>query len=208
MRHNKLFLVLCSLLVVAVGAVSAKETDETQLKQERSAIDKRLAAAEAACYQKFAVNGCLRSARQQARSERAAVQQRENDLKDAARRERTDAHRQELQDKQAAAAEKAALGGALPAPTGPQAHRPNPPAPSAHRSTANQSAHRSPANQSVSAGNAEQARARRAQDAAQARQRLLDKQSAAAERAQALQRRQAQREASGHPQAAPLPDPP
>ena len=48
MRHNKLFLVLCSLLVVAVGAVSAKETDETQLKQERSAIDKRLAAAEAA----------------------------------------------------------------------------------------------------------------------------------------------------------------
>lgn len=199
MRHNKLFLVLCSLLVVVAGAVSAKETDEAQLKQERSAIDKRLAAAEAACYQKFAVNGCLRSARQQARSERAAVQQRENDLKDAARRERTDAHRQELQDKQAAAAEKAALGGALPAPTGPRAHRPNPPAPSAHRS---------PANQSASVGNAEQARARRAQDAAQAHQRLLDKQSAAAERAQALRRHQAQREASGHPQAAPLPDPP
>jgi len=192
MRHNKLFLVLCSLLVVVAGAVSAKETDEAQLKQERSAIDKRLAAAEAACYQKFAVNGCLRSARQQARSERAAVQQRENDLKDAARRERTDAHRQELQDKQAAAA-------AHPAPTGPRTHRPNPPAPSAHRS---------PANQSASVGNAEQARARRAQDAAQARQRLLDKQSAAAERAQALRRHQAQREASGHPQAAPLPDPP
>lgn len=199
MRRNRLFLVLCGLLVVMAGAVSAKETEEARLKQERSAIDKRLAAEEAACYQKFAVNGCLRSARQQARSERAAVQQRENDLKNAARRERTDAHRQELQDKQAAAAEKAALGGAHPAPTGPRAHRPNPSAPSAHRSTANQSA---------SAGNAEQARARRAQDAAQARQRLLDKQSAAAERAQAQQRRQAQREASDHPQAAPLPDPP
>ena len=199
MRCSKLLFVLCNLLVVLAAPAAAKGADDASLAHERHTIDKRLAAEEVACYQKFAVNGCLRSARQQARSERAAVQQRDNALKDAARRERSAAHRQELQDKQAVTAEKVPPEDGAPSPAGPRVHRSAPPA---------QRAHRSAGKQSASAESPDQERARRAQDAARARQRLLDKQSAAAERAQAQQRRQAQREASGHPQAAPLSDPP
>jgi hypothetical protein len=158
--------------------------------QERAAIDQRLAAEQAACYQQFAVNACLRGARQRARSAHDALQQRERALAEATRRERSERHRQALWDKQAAAAQ----GIPPPAAPRPRASAPAPRAPQAGRAAR------------AADARAEE-RARRSEDAARARQRLQDRQRAAAKRAEALRQRQAERAASGHAAPAPLPDP-
>lgn len=182
------------LLVVTSPARGQGAGESTSLGHERAAIDQRLAQEEAACYQQFSVNACLRRARRQARSDRTEVQRREAAAKDQVRRERSDRYRQETQDRQEAAAQAAAQRDMQAQPRAPRAHRPSQPAARTPRPAADQSAQAKAAEQ-------------RAKDAEQARERQLRNQRSAAERAQALQRRQAQREAKGKPRSAPLPDP-
>ncbi|MGP1629072.1 MAG: hypothetical protein ACTS8S_01565 [Giesbergeria sp.] len=184
---------LFAALAVVACPVWAQGADDTALVHERAAIGKRLAREEAACYQQFAVNDCLRRARKQARIERAEVLQRESAAKDLIRRGRSDQRLQELQGKQESAASFIAERETHAEPRAFRTRRPSQPAARAPRRAVDQG---------VQAKAAEQ----RAKDAAQARQRQMDKQRAAAERAQAQKRRMAQRDAQGHAHPAPLPD--
>lgn len=183
----------------ALGQDGAAERahSEQHLKEQHAAIEQRLAAQESACYQRFAVSSCLRSVRRQAREERAALNASESTRKDALRRSRAAQHERNLQERQHQAED------AAPPAVASTAHPPR-----ARRSE--QLAGRAASPSRIREVQAERARthAQRAGDAEAARQRLLDKQRAAALRLQAHERRQARLDAKGHPHAAPLPDPP
>lgn len=183
---------LAAALAVLAGPAWGQAEDDSGLVQARAAIDQRLAAEEAACYQKFAVTDCLRRARRQARSERAALQQRESAAKAEIRRARSEQSRQALQDKQAAAASAAAQREPQAEPKA--GRRAGPTAPRAPRQAVGKRA------KPIDTG-------QRTEEAARAHERQIEKQRAAAERAKAQQQRDAERAAQGRPRAAPLPDP-
>ena len=77
-------LLLAGLAGPALGEDGAAERaqNEKHLKEQRAAIDQRLAVQESACYQRFVVSSCLRSARRQAREERTLLQKAENARKE------------------------------------------------------------------------------------------------------------------------------
>ena len=185
---------LCFLLLAAPAL--GQSADEMHQKQAHAAIAQRLATEEAACYQKFAVNDCLRRAHQKARIAQAHEQQQSSALKQAERLERSAQHQQELQEKQASVRAQALPQEADAPPHRTRKQGSSQSAPHAHGGSAEKAV----------AGRAAQQRAR-AEQAAKARQRLLDKQREAAERQQARSRRQTQQGAQGHPSVAPLPDP-
>jgi colicin import membrane protein len=192
-------LLLAGLAGPALGQDGAAERaqNEKHLKEQRAAIDQRLAVRESACYQRFVVSSCLRDARRQAREERTLLQKAENARKEELRRSRAAQHEQNLTERQQQAEEAA--------PQSDTAHAKPPRAHSAAPLGA-----RAAGPSKAREVQAERARtsAQRALDAKAARERLLDKQRAAELRVQAQQRRQAQLDAKGHPHAAPLPDPP
>lgn len=178
------------------GPALGQSADELHQKQARAAIAQRLATEEAACYQQFAVNDCLRRARQKARTAQAHEQQQSSARKQAERLERSIQHQQELQEKQASVRAQATPQVADVQARGARKQRPSQSTPHARGGDA----------EKALAERAAQQRAR-GEQAAKARQRLLDKQRQAAERQQARSRRQAQQGAQGHPSVAPLPDP-
>ena len=195
MKSRHLLLSLCLLLQAA--AAQGKDTDDSHLKEQRGVISNRLAAEEAKCYEGFAVNECLIRARMQARSEQAEIQLRENATKERERRERSARHQQELLDKRDSTGVQAPGRDAQVEPReNTRTQRPSQPAPHA----------RSAEGDKGTAERAARQREREAQ-AAKAHQRLLEKQRAAAERAEAQARRQARRDAKNRPPATPLPDP-
>ena len=83
-------LLLAGLAGPALGEDGAAERaqNEKHLKEQRAAIDQRLAVQESACYQRFVVSSCLRSARRQAREERTLLQKAEDARKEELRRSR------------------------------------------------------------------------------------------------------------------------
>ena len=183
---------LCLALQLPAAHANARAEDGP-LKDQRAAIAERLVRQEAACYQQFDVNGCLRRVRQQDRSDRDALQSRENSARERVRLERSAKHQQAQQEKRAAAAMAApaphAKSGTVRAPGQSQ---------SALRA-------RAAAADNVLAERATKQRARAAQ-AAVAQQRQLEKQRTATERKQARARRQAERDGKGDPAIAPLPE--
>lgn len=181
---------LCLVLLLP-AAFANDGNEDSHLKDQRAAIAEQLARQESACYQKFAVSDCLRRVRQQARSDRDALQSRENAAKERVRLERSAEHQQELQEKRNAAAMAAPAPYAKPGAAA--APRQSPPAPRVRTAT-----------DEVLAERATKQRARAAQ-AAVAQQRRLEKQRAATKRDQARARRQAERDGKGGPAIAPLP---
>ncbi len=66
-----------------------RDSARARIAAERQAIAQRLSQQEVACYQRFAVEDCLRKARTQARTEDNALRREELEINDAERREKS-----------------------------------------------------------------------------------------------------------------------
>lgn len=109
-----------------------REAQQHDIAQKRAVIVKQQAEAEARCYQKFAVEGCLEEARRVAREQDAPLRALELQIKEAERREKAADRLQAIEEKKA---EKAATpmksqqrepkdARSAPQPTGPGAQPP------------------------------------------------------------------------------------
>ncbi len=78
----------------------ARAAGREAVRKEREAITQTLRQAEAACYQRFAVEDCLRNARRHARDAQAVLRQREAVWDEAERQERAAQRQQDIQQRQ------------------------------------------------------------------------------------------------------------
>ncbi|WP_156919808.1 hypothetical protein [Comamonas composti] len=92
----------------AANSVQAeREAERGRIELQRADIERRKTAAETLCYQRFAVEDCLRDVRRQAREELHPLRERELQLNQAQRRENAEFRRQQIEAKKA---DKAASG--------------------------------------------------------------------------------------------------
>jgi len=152
--------------------------------------------AEAACYQRFAVEDCLRAERRSARAQRAVLQQREAVISDAERRERAALRLKDVAQRQAARDAETPPAPRVAAPRRAKESDAQAPQQRARKQ-----------NEREAAARTDQAKHRQEldQEAARNRQHQREKQQAAAERRARLQKQQEQDKARGHAPAAPLP---
>jgi len=198
----------CLFVLLQSAAVHAQETarvpgqppmeaertaERERIRQEEGAIAGRLRQAEIACYQRFAVEDCLRDARRDARAQRAVLRQRESVLDDAERRERAARRLQGVAQRQA---EHAA-----PEPRMAPPRLPKEPDPQGPRSRASKQGER----EAAARAHHEKQRQALDQQAQRNRQQQLEKQQAASERKARVQQQQEQDKARGHKPSAPLP---
>ena len=90
-----------------------------RIEDERKALQRSLSNEEATCYQKFAVEDCLRQARGKARSVQNALRAQELELNNAQRRQREAQRARLLEEKRAGAAAAAAAAAAATAINAP-----------------------------------------------------------------------------------------
>lgn len=168
------------------------------IERERAAVASTLQQAETACYQRFAVEDCLRGARRTARTARAHLAQREVALEEAERRERAAQRLGDIAERQSA----------QPLPVPPAANRAavRPLAGEREQQAHERARQQQEKNAAHQAQQAEQLRAREA-GAVEARRQFADKQKAAAARQARVRQLQADKAAAGSP-AAPLPSAP
>ena len=163
------------------------------LQQQRQALDRSLRQNEAACYQRFAVQDCLRQVRQATRQAQADVRQQAAALDAAERRERANRRLQEAVERETAHSAALAQPVLAAAPVRPKS------APSAPPQRPTQRA------QQAKAVAAQAAQAQRAQQARQLRQ---EKNADAAQRRARVLQSQAEAAAAGRTPAASLSPPP
>lgn len=103
----------------------ARELEHQAIAQKRESIEAQKAESEKACWQRFAVEGCLRDVRTHAREQDNLLHRREIELNNEARQEkaaeRLRAIAQKKNEKQAAAPMQPSVRGAKPAPQAPAA---------------------------------------------------------------------------------------
>lgn len=190
---------LLACILALLHATSPAQTPAVSMHQEHARIDAQLKTAETACYQRFAVEDCLRVARHQARQAQDALRVRQHRLDEQERQQRAAQRLQTIQERQRNHSPTGvALSPAKATKAGNAANNHFARRPPAHRPT--------PAPAVVSAQRHIRQR-EAAQQAAQAQQRQRDKQAVAQEHKQNVQREQIQRAQSGKPTAAPLPLP-
>ena len=177
------------------AAHSARVQERENMRRERETIDKTLQQAQAACYQRFAVEDCLSQARRQAREARGQVRQREMVLDAAERRERAAQRLSDVQARESARVAPTPHQGAT-TDRGSQTERDQQ---AAQRAQAQQEA--------LAAHQASQTTQTQMRDdeAAQARQNQEEKRQAAERRRTRVQQSQADRDAARHKTPAPLP---
>ena len=216
---NRTLLRCCvGLLLCGAGASHAQTAvapaaQRAHIQHERQAIDQALGQAETACYQRFAVEDCLRQERQKARKAHAVLRQQEAVLDRAERRERAAQRLKAIAEREstqpapvpATSRVKEAVGSAPPAQPGSEKlqKKPRPEAlgrdQQAHE-RARQQHEKRKAHQASQAG----AVSSQATQAAKARQLRQEKNTAAAQhKAQVLQL-QADEATAGRTPAAPL----
>lgn len=172
-----------------------KSAVASEIHLQRLAIERDLASRKALCYKQFAVNGCLKQARAEARSAQAQLDTREQEDKERVRKTQSAQHHLAV-----------------------QSHRPRveesnsrTPVPHSRKPTTMPQKVHSPGRQGQATAaikqRREQAQGRRDAQALDARKRLQEKQTAAAAHASALERRERQRAEKGRKPAAPLPEP-
>ena len=180
---------------VATTPTSAQQ--RAAIAQERQGIDQALLQAQAACYQRFAVEDCLQRAHRQARSARALLRQRESALDAAQRLERATQRRHDSAEREAAhpAPVPSTLRGAT-ADGAAQAERDRQAVQRARAQQEKRAAHQ--------AGQAAQTQGR-TDGAARARQNQEAKRQTAQQRRARVLQSQADRAAAGHNTPEPLP---
>ena len=77
----------------------ARDRERAEIEQARQTIEARRKEAETACWQRFAVENCLRDARQTAREQELPLRQREQELKQQERQEKADARLRQIEQK-------------------------------------------------------------------------------------------------------------
>lgn len=181
---------------VASALASTGGRDDTaeereRIRKARGAIEDTLQRAQAACYQRFAVEDCLRAARRQAREAQAVLRQQETAMDDRERRERAAQRLKSIEERQSTRAADAppVIGRGAPQP--PATRQRAQPKPQARPPDA-------------IAARQEERRLALQQRAEVERQRQAQKRQAALERKERLQQRQAQDAARGRQPAAPL----
>ncbi|WP_077002688.1 hypothetical protein [Variovorax sp. KK3] len=104
---------LLSVLLVGLAAASVWaqttattgsmdfEAERARLSQERKAVDARHATEQAACYKKFAVQGCLDDSRQRYRADTENIKRQEASINDIERKRRGAAALDRLEEKKA-----------------------------------------------------------------------------------------------------------
>lgn len=198
---------LCGLgLLAATQAQTSQAADTyTRVQREREALAQELPQAEAACYQRFAVEDCLSDVRKRHRQALAQLRQQEQAMRAQERQQQQRERAQQLQEKQQAQPPV----------------RPMPPASSALVAREREQAQARAERASAAAARAQQQRerlqaqqSREAQRAAQvaereaaARAQFQQKQQAAQQRRIRYEQAQQERQATNQPQAADLPVP-
>lgn len=76
-----------------------RDRERAEIEQARQTIEARRKEAETACWQRFAVEHCLRDARQTAREQELPLRQREQELKQQERQEKADARLRQIEQK-------------------------------------------------------------------------------------------------------------
>ena len=89
----------------AASIAQQRANERTLLRDEGDAVRRLAQEQEIQCYQRFAVEDCLRGVRRQQRQSEALLRQREMALNDQERQERADARRQSIAQKQSQAPE-------------------------------------------------------------------------------------------------------
>lgn len=198
---------LCGLGLLAATQAQTSQAADTyaRVQREREALAQELPQAEAACYQRFAVEDCLSDVRKRHRQALAQLRQQEQAMRAQERQQQQRERAQQLQEKQQAQ---------LPV-------RPMPPASSALVAREREQAQARAERASAAAARAQQQRerlqaqqSREAQRAAQvaereaaARAQFQQKQQAAQQRRIRYEQAQQERQATNQPQAADLPVP-
>lgn len=184
------------------AAEQARAAERSRIAQQRAAIAAQQASAEKACWQRFAVEDCLKDVRTQARQQLAPLRERELQINQEERQARTDERLRAIEAKRA--------NTAPPAPV--QSHtRKSAPSAEALRqqegARAQEAAQRAAQQRQRQANHAQQLQEREAADAqrrAQAEQDWAEKQQRAQQR-----RERAQQQQHAQPQRGqPLPVPP
>ena len=213
----------CSSAQTAVGVEAEAEVpsgvQRAHLQRQRQALEQALRQAETACYQRFAVEDCLRQERQKARKAQVDLRQQETAIDTAQRRERAAQRLSEMAERERTRP--------VPAPVAPRAPSlPPAPAQEAPRAAAEDAAAAARLNAATRAAerkqqarerasqqqqkrkahqtNQAQAVSAQAAQAAKARQQREEKNAAAAQRRARVLQSQAEAAAAGRTPAAPL----
>ena len=100
---------LCAQAQLAVPISDTQaQAEQKRIHREREKLEVQTSAQEVVCYQRFAVNDCLRELRVRKRVEMDALRQQEIVLNDAKRKTRDMERSEQAQDKNSAAALKQA----------------------------------------------------------------------------------------------------
>ncbi len=198
---------LCGLGLLAATQAQTSQAADTyaRVQREREALAQELPQAEAACYQRFAVEDCLSDVRKRHRQALAQLRQQEQAMRAQERQQQQRERAQQLQEKQQAQPPVRSM----------------PPASSALVAREREQAQAQAERASAAAARAQQQRerlqaqqSREAQRAAQvaereaaARAQFQQKQQAAQQRRIRYEQAQQERQATNQPQAADLPVP-
>ena len=197
--------------------------DRTHIQQQRQAIDHTLRQQETACYQRFAVEDCLRKVRQHARQAQADLRQQAAALDADERRERADQRLHDIAERErmrpAAAPLSVNTRGAAPHSALQPSPLPSLASPADGQTSGQQTQEQAQGQEQAQAKararqqqnrrkaqQTKQAKAMSAQaaEAAQARQARQEKNAAAAQRRARVLQSQAEAAAAGRTPAAPL----
>jgi colicin import membrane protein len=101
--RNTARLLLLALLPLAAAAQDASEiaAEQQRIADERSRTEARYLAEQKACYQQFAVTGCINAARAKRRDAMSDLRRQEIGLNDLERKQRTAQRLRQLEDKEA-----------------------------------------------------------------------------------------------------------
>ena len=196
---------LCGLGLLAATQAQTSQAADTyaRVQREREALAQELPQAEAACYQRFAVEDCLSDVRKRHRQALAQLRQQEQAMRAQERQQQQRERAQQLQEKQQAQPPVRPMPPASSALVAREREQAQAERASAAAARAQQQRERLQAQQSREAQRAAQV----AEREAAARAQFQQKQQAAQQRRIRYEQAQQERQATNQPQAADLPVP-
>ncbi len=196
---------LCGLGLLAATQAQTSQAADTyaRVQREREALAQELPQAEAACYQRFAVEDCLSDVRKRHRQALAQLRQQEQAMRAQERQQQQRERAQQLQEKQQAQPPVRPMPPASSALVAREREQAQAERASAAAARAQQQRERLQAQQSREAQRAAQV----AEREAAARAQFQQKQQAAQQRRIRYEQAQQERQATHQPQAADLPVP-
>jgi hypothetical protein len=189
--------------VAPVHAQEEEATERARIAQERAAADQRLREQEQACATRFAVTSCVEAARQTHRDSVAPLRQQEFLLDEKRRQDRAAARRLELERKAAEPKSDLVLPGAIPTAPGAASLAEPHPAPQSRSGKRTDSL----GTESLADQQGQRKQTAAQAEAAARAQAQREKVELAKQRKAAVEKRRADKAASGKPPAAALPTP-